>query len=70
MFPFDPAMRACSSSLFLRRWNCASRSSIDVDARFLAAAMHLNTKLVTEDKKLRDAAPNLTQSLADALAGS
>ena len=40
------------------------------DARFLAAAMHLNTRLVTEDKKLRDAAPNLTQSLADALAGS
>jgi predicted nucleic acid-binding protein len=40
------------------------------DARFLAAAMHLNTRLVTEDKKLRDAAPNLTQSLADALVGS
>jgi predicted nucleic acid-binding protein len=40
------------------------------DARFLAAAMHLNTRLVTEDKKLRGAAPNLTQSLADALAGS
>ncbi|MEP6586827.1 MAG: type II toxin-antitoxin system VapC family toxin [Candidatus Udaeobacter sp.] len=39
------------------------------DARFLAAAMHLNTRLVTEDKKLRDAAPKLTQSLADALAG-
>jgi hypothetical protein len=32
--------------------------------------MHLNTRLVTEDQKLRDAAPNLTQSLADALAGS
>jgi predicted nucleic acid-binding protein len=40
------------------------------DARFLAAAMHLNTRLVTEDKKLRATAPNLTQSLADALAGS
>lgn len=40
------------------------------EARFLAPAMHLNTRLVTEDKKLRDAAPNLTQSLADALAGS
>src|SRR5258707_10062954 len=33
--PFDPAIRACSSSFFLRRWNCASRSSIDVEARFL-----------------------------------
>lgn len=31
---------------------------------------HLNTSLVTEGKKLRDAAPNLTQSLADALARS
>jgi predicted nucleic acid-binding protein len=40
------------------------------DARFLAAAIHLNTRLVTEDKKLRAAAPNLTQSLADALTGS
>jgi predicted nucleic acid-binding protein len=38
------------------------------DARFLAAALHLNTRLVTEDKELRAAAPNLTQSLADALA--
>src|SRR5215471_16397931 len=33
VLPFDPAMRACSSSRFLRRWNCASRSSIEVDAR-------------------------------------
>lgn len=32
--PFDPAIRACSSSFFLRRWNCASRSSIDVEALF------------------------------------
>ena len=38
------------------------------DARFLAAALHLNTRLITEDKQLRAAAPNLTQSLADALA--
>jgi predicted nucleic acid-binding protein len=38
------------------------------DARFLAVALHLNTRLVTEDKKLRAAAPDLTQSLAEALA--
>lgn len=38
------------------------------DAHFLAVALHLNTKLVTEDKKLQAAAPDLTQSLAQALA--
>jgi len=38
------------------------------DARFLGVASHLNARLVTEDTKLRAAAPNLTQSLADALA--
>ncbi len=37
------------------------------DARFLAAAEKLGTKLVTEDAKLRAAAPNLTQSLKDVL---
>lgn len=37
-------------------------------ARFLAAAKALGTKLVTEDARLRKAAPTLTQSLADALA--
>ena len=40
------------------------------DARFLAVALHLNTRLVTEDKKLRAAAPALTQSLTEALAAS
>jgi predicted nucleic acid-binding protein len=39
------------------------------DARFLALAEAIGLPIVTEDKKLRDAAPNLTQSLADALAG-
>ena len=39
------------------------------DARFLAAAQSLGTKLVTEDSRLRRAAPKLTQSLAEALAG-
>lgn len=38
------------------------------DARFLATAENLGARLVTEDKKLRAAAPALTQSLAEALA--
>ena len=37
------------------------------DARFLAAALELGARLVTEDSRLRAAAPALTQSLADAL---
>jgi predicted nucleic acid-binding protein len=38
------------------------------DARFLALAQQLDTPLVTEDAKLRAAAPALTQSLNEALA--
>jgi predicted nucleic acid-binding protein len=38
------------------------------DARFLALADQLGVRLVTEDTKLRTAAPALTQSLAEALA--
>jgi predicted nucleic acid-binding protein len=38
------------------------------DARFLALAQQLDTLLVTEDAKLRAAAPTLTQSLSEALA--
>jgi predicted nucleic acid-binding protein len=37
------------------------------DARFLGAAQSLAARLVTEDAKLRAAAPALTRSLADAL---
>jgi predicted nucleic acid-binding protein len=40
------------------------------DGRFLAVAHQLGTRLVTEDTKLRSAAPALTQSLAEALARS
>lgn len=39
------------------------------DARFLAAAQGLGARLVTEDTKLRQAAPALTQSLAQAAGG-
>ena len=38
------------------------------DARFLGAAQTLGARLVTEDARLRTAAPALTISLADALA--
>ena len=38
------------------------------DARFIAAAAALGTRVVTEDARLRKAAPALTCSLADALA--
>lgn len=37
------------------------------DARFLGAAQALGTRLVTEDAKLRSAAPALTRSIAQAL---
>ena len=37
------------------------------DARFLVVARDLGLRLVTEDTKLRKAAPMLTQSLAEAL---
>ncbi len=40
------------------------------DARFLALAQQLGSRLVTEDAKLRAAAPSLTRSLADALANA
>src|ERR1041384_2069623 len=38
------------------------------DGRFLALAHQLDSRLVTEDAKLRTAAPKLTQSIAEALA--
>lgn len=44
-----------------------SRNTSAYDARFLAVASQLAVRLVTEDAKLRRAAPTLTQSLAQAL---
>lgn len=38
------------------------------DARFLAVARQLGAKLVTEDARLRQAAPGMTQSFQEALA--
>ena len=40
------------------------------DARFLALADQLGSPLITEDARLRAAAPGLTQSLAEALAAT
>ena len=40
------------------------------DARFLALADQLGSRLITEDARLRAAAPGLTQSLAEALAAT
>jgi predicted nucleic acid-binding protein len=52
----------------LRALRCAERYAVSAyDARFLAAADTLSVKLVTEDAKLRAAAPELTRSLAQAL---
>ena len=48
---------------------CAERFAVSAyDARFLAVADALGAKLVTEDAKLRAAAPALTRSIAQALA--
>jgi predicted nucleic acid-binding protein len=40
------------------------------DARFLALADQLGSRLITEDARLRAAAPALTQSLAEVLAAT
>ena len=47
----------------------AARSRVSAyDGRFLALADQLGSRLVTEDARLRAAAPRLTQSIAEALA--
>ena len=40
------------------------------DARYLGVALALGVPLVSEDRRLRRAAPDLTQSLAEALAAA
>ena len=51
-----------------RALRAAERYAVSAyDARFLAAAQSLGGKLVTEDARLRTAAPALTQSLGEAL---
>lgn len=52
-----------------RALKCAIEFGVSgYDARFLGVARNLGAKLVTEDAKLRAAAPALTHSLAQALA--
>lgn len=47
----------------------AERFSVSAyDARFLSVADKLGSKLVTEDARLRTAAPTLTRSIAETLA--
>ena len=48
----------------------AQRQVSAYDARYLVVAQRLQTRLVTEDAKLRQKAPDLTWSIAQALAGT
>jgi predicted nucleic acid-binding protein len=62
---FDGRLARVDHSLVLA---IAGRHGISAyDARFLALADQLGTRLVTEDAKLRAAAPRLTESLTEAL---
>ena len=58
---FFPVTHAAALELALRHRTTA------YDGRFLALADQLGSRLVTEDTRLRNAAPGLTQSLAEAL---
>ena len=63
---FDGKLARVAHSLVLA---IAARHHVSAyDARFLALADHLGRRLVTEDIRLRIAAPALTQSLAEAIA--
>jgi predicted nucleic acid-binding protein len=58
-----------SSVGHLQALQAASKFEISAyDARFVALAVQLRVRLVTEDRKLRTAVPPWTISLADALA--
>jgi len=61
-------VRTTANVAHLRALRVAEQYGVSVyDARFLAAAQSLGGKLVTEDAKLRAAAPALTQSLGEAI---
>lgn len=62
----DPGLRRVADNDVL---NAAAHFGVTgYDARFLVIARAIGTRLVTEDAKLRRAAPDLTCSLAEALA--
>jgi predicted nucleic acid-binding protein len=63
---FGPDVWAAPNEQAMR--TALARGVSAYDARFLVAARELGVKLVTEDTKLRRAAPELTQSLDEALA--
>lgn len=64
----EAALRSLVNIPLITALDAARRYSISAyDARFIAAAEQLDTKLVTEDRKLRAAAPEHTRSLAQAL---
>ena len=61
-------MRGLVNLPHLRALRIAEQFAVSAyDARFLGAAQTLGARLVTEDLRLRAAAPALTLSLADAL---
>ena len=66
----EKRVRALVSLPHLRALRVAEQFAVSAyDARFLGAAQSLGARLVTEDGRLRAAAPALTKSLSDALAG-
>jgi predicted nucleic acid-binding protein len=66
----EKRVRALVNLPHLRALRVAEQFAVSAyDARFLGAAQSLGARLVTEDARLRTAAPALTMSLSDALAG-
>ncbi len=73
LFARDAVAAFLQPQLFRVSHQAALEAALDYrvtayDARFLALADQLGSRLVTEDARLRAAAPALTQSLAEALA--
>jgi len=64
----ESRMRGLLNVPHARALDVAAELSVSAyDARFIAAAQALGARLVTEDARLRAAAPALTRSLAEAL---
>ena len=64
----DPGLHAVAHSEVL---TLANRFRVSAyDARYLGVALALGVRLVSEDRRLRKSAPDLTRSLADAIAAA